>query len=125
MDKAERLAEIMFEEDEYREAHNMELVYHTKEDFEAEQKERKNKMDITTMTKEELITLKKDITKELNTRIKKDYDELKNKLIELIKEFERKTNYCVAVDCGDYDDRATNFIEGLFYYTDEYIEPYE
>ena len=82
-------------------------------------------MDITTMTKEELIALKKDITKELNTRIKKDYDELEKKLIELIKEFEQKTNYCVAVDLGDYDDRATNFIEGLFYYTDEYIEPYQ
>lgn len=82
-------------------------------------------MDITTMTKEELITLKKDITKELNIRIKKDYDELENKLIELITEFERKTNYYVAVDLGDYDDRATNFIKGLFYYTDEYIEPYE
>ena len=82
-------------------------------------------MDIATMTKEELITLKKDITKELNTRIKKDYDELENKLIKLITEFERKTNYCVAVDLGDYDDRATNFIKGLFYYTDEYIEPYQ
>ena len=82
-------------------------------------------MDITTMTKEELITLKKDIIKELNSRIKKDYDELERKLIELITDFEQKTNYCVAVDCGDYDDRATNFIKGLFYYTDEYIEPYE
>lgn len=82
-------------------------------------------MDITTMTKEELITLKKDITKELNIRIKKDYDELESKLIKLITEFERKTNYCVAVDMGDYDDRATNFIKGLFYYTDEYVEPYE
>ena len=82
-------------------------------------------MDITTMTKEELIALKKDITKELNARIKKDYDELENKLIELITEFECKTNYCVAVDYGDYDDRATNFIKGLFYYTDEYIEPYQ
>ena len=51
-------------------------------------------MDITTMTKEELIILKKDITKELNQRIKKDYDELENKLIELITEFENKTNYC-------------------------------
>lgn len=82
-------------------------------------------MNITTMTKEELITLKKEITKELNIRIKKDYDELENKLIELITEFERKTDYYVAVDLGDYDDRATNFIKGLFYYTDEYIEPYE
>lgn len=82
-------------------------------------------MDFATMTKEELITLKKDITKELNHRIKNDYDELENKLIELITEFERKTNYCVSVDCGDYDDRATNFIKELFYYTDEYIEPYQ
>lgn len=82
-------------------------------------------MDITTMTKEELIALKGDITKELNQRIKKDYNELERKLIELITEFENKTDYYVAVDCGDYDDRATNFIKGLFYYTDEYIEPYE
>ena len=82
-------------------------------------------MDITTMTKEELMTLKKDITKELNIRIKKDYDELENKLIQLITEFERKTNHYVAVDLGDYEDRATNFIKGIFYYTDEYIEPYE
>lgn len=82
-------------------------------------------MDITMMTKEELIALKKDITKELNNRIKKDYDELESKLVELITEFEQKTSYCVAVDLGDYDDRATNLIKGLFYYTDEYIEPYE
>lgn len=82
-------------------------------------------MDITMMTKEELITLKKDITKELNNRIKKDYAELESKLIELIAEFEQKTSYCVAVDLGGDDDRATNFIKGLFYYTDEYIEPYE
>jgi len=82
-------------------------------------------MDITTMTKEELIALKKDIVKELNTRIKKDYDELENKLIELIIDFERKTGYCVAVDLDDYSDRATNFIKGMFYYTDEYIEPYQ
>lgn len=40
MDKAERLAQIMFEEDEYRDANNMELMYHTREDFEAEKKER-------------------------------------------------------------------------------------
>jgi len=43
MDKAERLArlaQIMFEEDEYREAHGMELMYHTEEDFEAEKRER-------------------------------------------------------------------------------------
>jgi len=40
MNKAEILAQIMFEEDEYREAHGMELMYHTKEDFEAEKRER-------------------------------------------------------------------------------------
>lgn len=40
MDKAKRLAQIMFEEDEYRETNGMELMYHTKEDFEAEKKER-------------------------------------------------------------------------------------
>lgn len=81
-------------------------------------------MDITTMTKEELITLKENITTELNVRIKKDYDELENKLIELITDFENKTGYYVGVD-GDCPDRATNFIKELFYYTDEYIEPYE
>ena len=125
MDKAERLAQIMFEEDEIKYNNNEDTIYFTKEDFEAEQKERRNEMNITIMTKEELIALKKDITKELNTRIKKDYDELEKKLIELIKEFERKTNYYVVVDLGEYDDRATNFIEGMFYYTDEYIEPYQ
>ena len=39
-EKAKRLANIMFEEDEYRDANGMELMYHTKEDFEAEKKER-------------------------------------------------------------------------------------
>ena len=82
-------------------------------------------MDITTMTKEELIALKKNITTELNIRIKTDYDELENNLIKLITDFENKTGYYVGVDEGDYSDRATNFIKGLFYYTDEYIEPYE
>lgn len=43
MDKAEILAQIMFEEDEYREANGIELMYHTKEDFEAEKKEREEK----------------------------------------------------------------------------------
>lgn len=38
--KIERLEEIMFEEDEYRDAHGMELIYHTREDFEAEKAER-------------------------------------------------------------------------------------
>ena len=43
MNKAEILAQIMFEEDEYREAHGMELVYHTEEDFEAEKRDRQIK----------------------------------------------------------------------------------
>jgi hypothetical protein len=43
MDKAERLAQIMFEEDEIRYNNNEDLIYFTKEDFEAEQKERKEK----------------------------------------------------------------------------------
>ena len=43
MNKAERLAQIMFEEDEYREAHGMELMYHTKEDLEAEKQDRQIK----------------------------------------------------------------------------------
>lgn len=50
MDKAEILAQIMFEEDEYREANGMELMYYTKEDFEAEKKERKKKEMRTEMT---------------------------------------------------------------------------
>lgn len=41
MDKAERLAQIMFEEDEIRYNNNKETIYFTKEDFEAELKERK------------------------------------------------------------------------------------
>lgn len=41
MDKAERLAQIMFEEDEYRKENGMELMYHTEEDLENEEKERK------------------------------------------------------------------------------------
>ncbi len=43
MNKAEILAQIMFEEDEYREAHGMELMYHTKEDFKAEKREKQIK----------------------------------------------------------------------------------
>lgn len=39
-EKAKRLADIMFEEDTYRNEKDMELMYHTKEDFEAEKKER-------------------------------------------------------------------------------------
>ncbi len=41
MDKMERLAEIMFQEDEYRYEEGKELIYHTKEDFEKEREERK------------------------------------------------------------------------------------
>ena len=41
MNKAEILAQIMSEEDKYREAHGMELMYHTKEDFEAEKQDKK------------------------------------------------------------------------------------
>ena len=43
MDKAEILAQIMFEEDEIRYNNNEDTIYFTKEDFEAEQKERKDK----------------------------------------------------------------------------------
>ena len=43
MDKAERLAQIMFEEDEIRYNNNEETIYFTKEDFEAEQREREDK----------------------------------------------------------------------------------
>ena len=42
MNKMERLAEIMFQEDEYRYNNNQDLMYHTEEDFEAEKAERKN-----------------------------------------------------------------------------------
>jgi len=42
MDKAERLAQIMFEEDKIRYDNNEETIYFTKEDFEAELNERKN-----------------------------------------------------------------------------------
>ena len=43
MDKAERLAQIMFEEDEIRYNNNEETIYFTKEDFEAEKKMRDTK----------------------------------------------------------------------------------
>lgn len=82
-------------------------------------------MDIKTMTKAELITLKKKIITELNSRIQEDYDELENNLIKLITDFEKETGYYVGFDGGDYEDRATNTIKGLFYYTSEYITPYE
>lgn len=38
MDKAERLAQIMFEEDEIRYNNGKNTIYFTKEDFEAEKK---------------------------------------------------------------------------------------
>lgn len=41
MNKAERLAQIMFEEDEYRKENGMELMYYTEEDFKIEEEERK------------------------------------------------------------------------------------
>ena len=40
MNKMERLAEIMFQEDEERYNNGQPLMYHTKEDFEAEKAER-------------------------------------------------------------------------------------
>lgn len=43
MDKAERLAQIMFEEDKIRYNNGKDTIYFTKEDFEAELKERKEK----------------------------------------------------------------------------------
>lgn len=83
-------------------------------------------MDIKTMTKEELINLKTEVTLELQNRVRVDYEELINKLVKLITDFETKTGYCVAVEFGnDYEDRATNFIKEMLFYTDEYIEPYE
>ena len=82
-------------------------------------------MDIKKMTNEELITLKKGVTEELNTRLKNDYYSLEESIINLIKDFEDRTGYYVAVDNGDFNDRATNFIQGCFYYTSEYIEPFE
>ena len=39
-DKMERLIEIMFQEDEERYNNNQPLMYHTKEDFEIEKKEK-------------------------------------------------------------------------------------
>ena len=39
-EKAERLMEIMFEEDEERYNNGKELMYHTKEDFESLKKEK-------------------------------------------------------------------------------------
>lgn len=45
MDKAERLAQIMFEEDEIRYNNNEDTIYFTKEDFEAERNERRKEND--------------------------------------------------------------------------------
>lgn len=42
MDKAERLAQIMFEEDTLRVEEGKEPIYFTKEDYEAEKKERED-----------------------------------------------------------------------------------
>ena len=42
MNKMERLAEIMFQEDEERYNNNQPLMYYTEEDFEAEREERRN-----------------------------------------------------------------------------------
>ena len=43
MNKMERLAEIMFQEDEERYNNNQPLMYYTEEDFKAERKERRTK----------------------------------------------------------------------------------
>jgi hypothetical protein len=40
MNKMERLAEIMFQEDEERYNNNQSLMYHTEEEFKTERKER-------------------------------------------------------------------------------------
>ena len=45
MNKMERLAEIMFQEDEERYNNNQDWMYHTKEDFETEKKEREEKKE--------------------------------------------------------------------------------
>ena len=42
MNKMERLAEIMFQEDKERYNNNQPLMYYTKEDFEIEKAEREN-----------------------------------------------------------------------------------
>lgn len=125
MDKAEILAQIMFEEDEIRHNNNENTIYFTKEDFEAEQKEREKEMDIKTMDKTELITLKKEINAELYNRIKIEYDKLESNLIKLITDFETTTGYYVGFDDGEWGDKATNVIKSLFYFTEEYIKPYD
>lgn len=40
-EKAKRLMDIMFQEDEERQKNGLPLIYHTEEDFEEEKKERK------------------------------------------------------------------------------------
>lgn len=45
MNKMERLAQIMFQEDELRIKEGKEPIYFTKEDFEAEKKERNENND--------------------------------------------------------------------------------
>ena len=40
--KMQSLMDIMFQEDEYRDNNNQDLMYHTEEDFETEKAERKN-----------------------------------------------------------------------------------
>lgn len=43
--KMQSLMDIMFQEDEYRYNNNQDLMYHTKEDFETEKKEREEKKE--------------------------------------------------------------------------------
>ena len=43
--KMQSLMDIMFQEDEERYNNNQDLMYHTKEDFEAEKKEREEKKE--------------------------------------------------------------------------------
>ena len=45
INKMERLAEIMFQEDEERYNNNQPLMYYTEEDFEAEKAEREEKKE--------------------------------------------------------------------------------
>lgn len=82
-------------------------------------------MDIKTMSKTELITLKKEINAELYNRVKVEYNKLEDNLIKLITDFETTTGYYVGFDGGDWLDQATNAIKSVFYLTEEYIEPYE
>ena len=56
MDKAERLAQIMFEEDEIRYNNNEDTIYFTKEDFEAEREERRIKNDNNTAKSNRMFT---------------------------------------------------------------------